>query len=358
MRIYFLDGLRGVAILLVICFHAYARWPKNLPYSDHFADFPIFKYGYLGVQLFFLISGFVILMSLEKSKKFSKFIYKRWLRLFPSMLIATFLIYMTANFFYERPAGLPKLISVLPGLFFIEPSWIKIITGINIELLEGAFWSLFVEFKFYVIFGLLYFFTGKKKAIVGIFSMFLLSMIAGKLRINELIYFSDLFSFEFFCWFASGALSYLYFIEKKKIYIMLSVIVCSLEIFKYRNDFHEIIFLVILSGTFFLPVYFEKIRFLFKNSLVQFFGLVSYPLYLIHENAMVSMICKINKNSDTIPHILLPIIPMIILSVISYFIVKIVEPFVTRNILKVTDFINLRLEQLVPVRFNKFRFNR
>ena len=76
-RIQFLDGLRGIAILLVICFHSYTRWPKFVPYGHQFSDFYLFKYGYLGVQLFFLISGFVILMLLEKNKTFIQFIYKR-----------------------------------------------------------------------------------------------------------------------------------------------------------------------------------------------------------------------------------------------------------------------------------------
>ena len=69
-RIEFLDGLRGLAILLVIFFHAFVRWPNIVPYGSSYSDFIFFKYGYLGVELFFLISGFVILMSLEKNKHF------------------------------------------------------------------------------------------------------------------------------------------------------------------------------------------------------------------------------------------------------------------------------------------------
>lgn len=64
-RIKFLDGLRGSAILLVVFYHAYARYPDVVPYlTNTYREFPLFKYGYWGVQLFFLISGFVILMSI------------------------------------------------------------------------------------------------------------------------------------------------------------------------------------------------------------------------------------------------------------------------------------------------------
>ena len=59
-RIDYLDGHRGLAILLVIGYHAYARWPEIVPYGNQFSHIPLFSAGRFGVQLFFLISGFVI----------------------------------------------------------------------------------------------------------------------------------------------------------------------------------------------------------------------------------------------------------------------------------------------------------
>ena len=77
-RIKYLDGLRGIAILLVILYHAFGGNGYNgvIHYGDSFSNILFFKFGYLGVQLFFLISGFVILMTLEKSKSFIHFMYK------------------------------------------------------------------------------------------------------------------------------------------------------------------------------------------------------------------------------------------------------------------------------------------
>ena len=66
-RVSHLDGLRGLAILLVIGFHAYARWGNTLPYGTTFANVPLFSIGSRGVQLFFLISGFVIFWTLDKT---------------------------------------------------------------------------------------------------------------------------------------------------------------------------------------------------------------------------------------------------------------------------------------------------
>mgnify|MGYP003609638691 FL=1 len=129
-RIQYLDGLRGVAIILVVLFHAFARWPNLTPYGDEYAGFFITQYGWVGVELFFIISGFVIFMTLEKSSNIMVFMYKRWLRLFPAMLIASVFIYITAPFFYERPAGQPTWLSLIPGLTFINPSIFKLILKI------------------------------------------------------------------------------------------------------------------------------------------------------------------------------------------------------------------------------------
>lgn len=342
-RIEFLDGLRGLAILLVICFHTFSRYPKIVPYGNLYGNFPLFKYGFLGVQLFFLISGFVILMSLEKRTSFFDFIYKRWLRLFPAMLVATIFIFCTAKFLHERPGGLPKINSVLPGLFFIEPSWIKIITGISINPLEGSFWSLFVEFKFYFIFGVSYFILGREKSIIAIFLMYLLSLyfIKGKLNIQFLNSIADFFSFRYFCWFASGSLAYLYFISQRNRYLFFSILINLIEVYKSRSDLKLILFYIFILLVFYLPIYFEKIRFLLSNRMFLFFGFVSYPLYLIHENAMISLICKISKVFQ-LPHILQPIIPILLLIFMSYFISKTLEPFISKMIIRCFRFVQVR----------------
>ena len=111
-----------MAIILVILFHAFGRWPDLVPYGEYYAQLSIVQYGWVGVELFFIISGFVIFMTLDKSENYFSFIYKRWLRLFPAMLIVSIFIFLTAPFFYERPAGQPTLLSLLPGLIFTNPS--------------------------------------------------------------------------------------------------------------------------------------------------------------------------------------------------------------------------------------------
>src|SRR5258708_8881502 len=70
-RIETLDGLRAVAVLGVVLYHYFVRFaatgggPALYPYANVYAEFPIAKYGFMGVQLFFVVSGFVIAMTLE-----------------------------------------------------------------------------------------------------------------------------------------------------------------------------------------------------------------------------------------------------------------------------------------------------
>ena len=90
-RLTALDGLRGIAALLVLLFHYTAKFPDFYPAALP----PAFSFalGYYGVHLFFLISGFVILMSLERNRG-RGFIRSRFLRLYPLFWIAVAATYL------------------------------------------------------------------------------------------------------------------------------------------------------------------------------------------------------------------------------------------------------------------------
>lgn len=84
------QGLRAIAILLVAGYHYFAGWTVpidgNNLYPGTFA--PLFKYTYLGVELFFMVSGFVISMTLLRTPTMRQFAIKRFIRLWPALVVA------------------------------------------------------------------------------------------------------------------------------------------------------------------------------------------------------------------------------------------------------------------------------
>ncbi|MDE2129591.1 MAG: acyltransferase [Betaproteobacteria bacterium] len=164
-RLKVLDGFRAIAILLVIGFHYFVRWtppmsPVNLyPYGDVGARFWVFEYGYLGVELFFIISGFVISMTLFRCRTIGQFALKRFARLFPTMLLCSVLTFVLVAML-PQSAFNPQLRDFLPSLSFTDPFiWSKLFGG-DFKAIDGSYWSLAVEVKFYLWISLLYFSVG------------------------------------------------------------------------------------------------------------------------------------------------------------------------------------------------------
>ena len=153
---------------------------------------------------------------------------------------------------------------------------------------------------------------GKIKAIVFIFLLFIITVFADYFHIRYLNTFSHLMSFEYFGWFASGSLAYLYIVNNQLKYILLCVLISFIEMYKYLNDISALLYVVFILTLFISPICFEKTRIIFKNKFLLFFGLISYPLYLIHENALISLIYKTNQLGLPIPNLLLPIVPILI----------------------------------------------
>lgn len=154
-RLLFIDGLRGVAALFVLVFHFY----NNSPYYETFREMLpqglcwILGKGWLGVEIFFVISGFVIAHSLSKdciSAKYAcGFIIRRSIRLDPPywFCILTWI-------------GLTALSNVLlPSRVLSYPSWPQLASHLfYLQNILGygdivpVSWSLCLELQFYTLY--------------------------------------------------------------------------------------------------------------------------------------------------------------------------------------------------------------
>jgi len=326
-RIEYLDGHRGLAILLVVAFHAYARWPELVPYGDTYANIPLFKYGWLGVELFFLVSGFVILMTLESCAGAREFLIRRWLRLFPAMLFCSLLIFFTAGVFFERPDGAPSAASLLPGLTFMEWSWWQSVLGIPVKPLEGGFWSLYVEVKFYIFAAIIYYWRGRTwllGALIGAFAVGTLCKVAeayvGGAAISSLNNLCRNLSLEYFaCYVYSKSGNHKWLFGATVLAILSAAFV---RVFHWPTFVVGCLVALFFAASLVSPL----IRRFLQHRFFQFFGFISYPLYLLQENMMISMLAKVGDVKLILPAYLYPLLPVALLSATAYVIARYVEP--------------------------------
>lgn len=140
------DGFRGIAIVSVMAFHYTVRWapplePENVyGYDQIFPE--LFRIGAYGVHLFFVISGLVITMTLLRSASVSEFAVRRIARIYPAFLVAAATTFILMQFGPDRfRVGVWDFVSNLlidARMFGNRP-------------IDGVYWSLAVEIKFYAI---------------------------------------------------------------------------------------------------------------------------------------------------------------------------------------------------------------
>jgi peptidoglycan/LPS O-acetylase OafA/YrhL len=128
-RLDALDALRGFAALAVVCFHFFPAYAY---------------YGQLGVELFFVISGFVILMTLENTASLSAFAIGRVARLYPaywlSVLIAGSFVFLTQKF---DSATIAVNTTMLQAFF-------------GFKAISDPYWTLALELWFYAVMALIF----------------------------------------------------------------------------------------------------------------------------------------------------------------------------------------------------------
>lgn len=335
-RLLPLDGLRGLAIALVVGFHAYSRWPEIYPYGAAYKEILPFKLGGLGVQLFFLISGFVILMTLEKCSTMRVFLVRRWLRLFPAMLICSALVFVTAPLFPERPFGAPVAKNLVSGLLFIDPFWLDRMFGGTWGEIEGALWSLDVEVIFYLIFGGAFFLAGRTVAIAAIGALGAAAIALKLVFVGMGWPFGasvlNALGFRHFGWFAAGALLYLFRQTGRPAYLGWFVAACLMETVQ-MDSWGYLAGAPLVAVLFAAAALSDRVGALVANRVLLFLGFVSYPLYLLHENAMVAMTVKLGPLVPSSLHIALPVLPIAAVTGVAWLVARYGEGSV-RSLLK------------------------
>lgn len=290
-RIAILDGFRAIAILAVVFYHYFDRWndPK-FPYL--FGNY--FHHGAKGVPFFFMISGFVICYTLENTTSFKIFWKKRFIRLFPSMFIASvitfvFLLLFDHNNMFEDSNHFRNL---MISLTFLPPNLFDWILGTRCYFsnINGDYWSLWPEVQFYFFSSSIYFLdkVNFKRNFIAIGFLLLLIYIVilyfnfNQIKIIEKII--NLFNLlKYLSHFLAGAVFYLLYQKKedsKFEFVLLFLLFLSVNL---SGTLVSLSSSLIMYSLFFCFVYFPRALFFLENKVLLNIGVSSYFLYLIHD---------------------------------------------------------------------------
>ena len=285
-----LDSVRGLAILLVLFFHGMAS-PMNTELSNvgNFI-FAVSQYGWVGVNLFFVLSGFLItgilIDSRNRQNYFRRFYIRRALRILPAFY-ATVLVLLFGGWISWR-------FLVLSVLFLANTT-----TLLGVPLQYGPLWSLAVEEHFYMLWPAL---IRRFSAVSLMLLLAIIFLVTPLLRgANFVVAGSPANFVALYTWFnldglALGALLAIWlrqtsFQRRQLSRIALPVLVAGIVFFvvELKHPLAEAAFsytacdlasagllsCALLAGT-------NGWSFLVDRPVLKFLGFVSYGLYLIH----------------------------------------------------------------------------
>jgi peptidoglycan/LPS O-acetylase OafA/YrhL len=278
MRIQSLDLLRFIAAISVVFYHFYGT--PDSPFGL-FTD--ISKYGFLGVPLFFIISGFVITISADNRSP-KAFLIARLIRILPmywlGLILTSFIVIINGNF--------DDRVTIIN--FFANITLFN--QYMNIPNIDGVYWTLQIEIIFYfMMFFLLLF---------GIFSNIKLWVSIWLLCLISFFIFKQPFFLPYFVPAAYAGFFIvginLYLISKERLTRFTSFVglvaafITSYSAFNItpsfiRNASHEHQYiagiLVLIMQLIFVLIALDKLR-LPQSKLLMILGGITYPLYLIH----------------------------------------------------------------------------
>ena len=348
-----IEGLRTLAITMVLAYHFFARWTPPIfsqttyPYRIEIAR-QVSQFGYLGVQLFFMVSGFVILKSLENQKNLRSFALARVKRIFPSLWIAIPVIFVVCNALNQSFIAPIPLSSLLPSLTVLGPDFLNRLFSTNFTWTTGVLWSLFIEVQFYLVASVLFFkfkkFQFNSKLFVFALSIQLIRVILALISTESKEIFDDLLPLnKEIWWFLAGSIYYSLHSQRKNPYLksILSVsILFNLLLVNLESSGFEIKPIASLIVFIFYLLFYliisksKKIRIL-RSSIFVWLGGLSYEFYLVHESLGVSALSKFNQIQGLAYNLKLSLLFLILvisgLLLISVLIQKLAKKFLHLN---------------------------
>ncbi|WP_213775430.1 acyltransferase [Bradyrhizobium sp. dw_78] len=277
-----IDFLRGASILTVVWYH--------------YVQIPILNHGFYGVLLFFVISGYCIPFSVESSHSGWQFYAKRLGRLMPALIVCGALTTYLKSKFPELMLSDRQVISWWDYVSFLVSAPTLGIFRVPFQMPDGAYWSLLVEFQFYVVCFAGIIVGARDRLIWFVCIVALLHTLTTGLAING--------SFDFFPFFICGM--GIAAIVRRKVSTGVAAI-----LFAWALDLYHLKFGFVQPSA---PIGQGRTEFLWVSTLlvaaaafcprnryivavlrpISWIGLISYPLYLVHQEIGLMIIKWLN----------------------------------------------------------------
>lgn len=275
-RIQELDACRGLAALSVVLYHYTTRFNELFHHSNQVRTY--WPLGFLGVNFFFILSGYIIFTTLASTKTPREFAAKRLARIAPVFWCGVVTTWTVLSL-----SGLPGR-SVSFGGALANLTMFQTFAGI--PFVDGAYWSLQIEVVFYAVVAMVMFregisSTAVRKMVLGL--VVYVSLLHLGSRFNHFPHFLLQMSpyLDYTPLFSIGILLYYYQSEPQHVRQILPQLVFSIATVGY---WVPISFLPVIGFTLlFFLVFAGKLKFLGQPPLV-FLGTISYALYVVHQN--------------------------------------------------------------------------
>lgn len=256
--------LRACAVLLVMIFHIIPHETvEGIPVLEQ-----VVAYGYTGLDMFFIISGFIVPYAMWKAgytiRSFPRFLVKRLVRLEPPYLASlAFAIFMQWSFFkinsWDYTFDWPRILSHIGYLN----------QYLGYESFVSVYWSLALELQFYVLIGLLF------AVLVVRYQWVAIIVLVGICSVTLLVFIPYNWAmFQYASMFSLGILLFLFAVGKMNKYVFIACVLALYWFVWYRNESD-----VLITATF------TVLMLLFFNITWKpmiFIGTISYSIYLTH----------------------------------------------------------------------------